>query len=83
MTTLVKVEDFRETEQLMTAICDMFAKGNESIAFVKGDQIVGTLLSRDAAKRAMARRVAETWLSHPTILDELEDSLQQTGEAWD
>lgn len=83
MSSLLELERFPQTAQLIEAVNEQFAKGAESVSLVKDSQIIGTLLSRDAAQKALARKVAEQWLANPDILDDLATSLNEEAEDWE
>ena len=83
MATLIEINRFPETNQLMAAVNEQFMKGEESVCLVEGSSIIGTMLSRAAAQKAMARRVAEQWMDNPDVIRDLGESLQETPEAWD
>ena len=80
---LIQTEKFPKTSELFNAVREQFEKGAEAVDLVQGSQIIGTLLSREAAQRAMARKVAEQWIANPDILDELTESLEETPEKWE
>lgn len=80
---LLNTDEFRDASQLMDAISDKFSSGAKSVALVRGREIVGTLLSREASEKALARETAELWLAHPEMLEGLESSLGETPESWD
>ena len=82
MAILLHADKFRETSKFVAAITAAFADGAETVDVVAGDNIVGTVLSREAAQKALARKVAEQWLAHPEIIDDLERSLNEKPEAW-
>jgi hypothetical protein len=79
---LLHLENFKTVEELERAFKESFAEGKESVALVRGSQIVGTLLSREASEKALARKVAEQFIAHPEAIDELEKSLQEKPEDW-
>jgi hypothetical protein len=69
--------------KLCEALNEQFEKGIETVDLIQGERIIGTVLSRDAAQKALARKVAEQWLAHPEILNDLSVSLEETPEDWD
>jgi uncharacterized caspase-like protein len=81
--SLLYVEHYPQTDQLLAAANEQFNKGAQSVALVMGNQIVGTILSRNAAQKALARQVAEHWIASPEMLKDLEASLEEKPEAWD
>ncbi len=81
--SLLNTDEFRDASQLMDAISNKFSAGAKSVALVRGHEIVGTLLSREASEKVMARETAELWLAHPEMLEGLESSLDETSEPWD
>ena len=80
---LLNTEQFRDTSELIAAISDKFASGAQSVALVRGHEIIGTILSRAASEKALVRETAELWLAHPEMLEGLEASLEETPESWD
>ena len=83
MCSLIHVDQFPQSDQLLAKVGEEFAKGAESVALVKGAQIIGTILSRSASQKALARKVAEQWLANPDVLKDLAVSLDEKPEAWD
>jgi len=83
MSSLLRMDAFPHTSEFWAAVNEAFRGGAETVDLVQGNQIVGTILSRGAAQKAMARKVAEQWIAHPEMLDELAASLEEKAETWD
>lgn len=83
MATLIEIDKFPQTPQLMAAVNEQFANGVEAVCLVQGSLVVGTMLSRTAAQRAMARKVAEQWVASPEAITELKASLGEKPEVWE
>jgi hypothetical protein len=83
MTTLIHIEQFPQTSQLVAELRSEFAKGADTLVIVDNDQILGTFLSREATQKALARKVAEQWVRNPGMLGDLADSLQEQPKKWD
>jgi len=83
MTTLIHIERFPQTSQLVAELRSEFAKGADTLVIVDNDQILGTFLSREATQKALARKVAEQWVRNPDMLGDLADSLEEQPKKWD
>ena len=55
MTTLIHIEQFPQTSQLVAELRSEFAKGADTLVIVDNDQILGTFLSREATQKALAQ----------------------------
>ena len=56
MTTLIHIEQFPQTSQLVAELRSEFAKGADTLVIVDNDQILGTFLSREATQKALRAR---------------------------
>jgi len=83
MTTLIHIEQFPQTSQLVAELRSEFAKGADTLVIVDNDQILGTFLSREATQKALARKIAEQWVRSPDMLGNLADSLEEQPKKWD
>ena len=83
MTTLIHIEQFPQTSQLVAELRSEFAKGADTLVIVDNDQILGTFLSREATQKALVRKIAEQWVRSPDMLGNLADSLEEQPKKWD
>jgi hypothetical protein len=83
MTTLIHIEQFPQTSQLVAELRSEFAKGADTLVIVDNDQILGTFLSREATQKALARKIVEQWVRSPDMLGNLADSLEEQPKKWD
>lgn len=80
---LLNIENYPNTEELMKAVHEQFSKGVEIVNMANDSEMVGSMLSPEATRKALARRIAEHWVNHPPALEELESSLEEEAEDWE
>jgi hypothetical protein len=83
MSSLIKIEEYKESDRLIDAFEQQFQNGCEQINVVRGNRIVGVMVSREVAEQMLARKVAEHWISNPDVIDDLRESLAEEPEDWD
>jgi hypothetical protein len=79
---ILNVEEYLDVKQLVDGITEKFSSGVSSITLVKGYEMIGILLSRQASEKVLVRETAELWLAHPEMLEGLESSLIEESESW-
>jgi len=82
LTALIHLDRFPQTSQLLAELKSKFAEGADTLVIVDNDQIIGTVLSRGATQKALARKVAERWIRDPDMLEGLADSLKEQPKQW-
>ncbi len=83
MALLINIGNHPNTGDLMKAVSEQFSKGIDVVNVTDGTQIVGAFFSPEAMKKEFTRKIAEQWMEHPEMLDQLTTSLEEEAEDWD
>lgn len=83
MSTLLLLDKFPRTDDLVRALEEAFEEGAGVVCLARNARIVCAAVSEELAKDTLARRVAKRWMEDPSILQKLADRVGEPAESWD
>jgi hypothetical protein len=83
MSSVIDINRYPATAELLAAAEMEFAKGATSVVLVKGTEVRMIGLAREASEQALARKIADQWLKNPDVLKDLAASLEEKPKEWE